>query len=101
MNAVGGHLRRHMQRHEKTIMQQSGMGYAMLDKNNAIIKVEPAKGMQIPGQANSPGMQGSPMFAIQGGQLQGQLLSPDGSGFGMMQGQMMSPMKQAPTPRFP
>jgi len=62
MNAVGGHLRRHMQRHEKAMMQNS-MGFAMIDKN-AVIKVEPAK----VGQGGSPGMQNATMFTLPGGQ---------------------------------
>ena len=85
MNAVGGHLRRHMQRHEKAMMQNS-MGFAMVDKN-ALIKVEPVKPGQAGGQAQ--GMQSATIFTIPSSQLQGQMISGDGSSFGIMTAQGM------------
>jgi hypothetical protein len=86
MNAVGGHLRRHMQRHEKAMMQNS-MGFAMVDKN-AVIKVEPAKGGQA-GAQGAQGMQSATIFTIPSSQLQGQMISGDGSSFGIMTAQGM------------
>ena len=80
MNAVGGHLRRHMQRHEKAMMQNS-MGFSMVDKN-AVIKVEPAKGGGAQG-SQGQGMQSATIFTIPSGQLQGQMIAGDGSSFVM------------------
>jgi hypothetical protein len=86
MNAVGGHLRRHMQRHEKSMLQNS-MGFAVMDKNNQVIKMDPSK-------AGQGGMQSAAIFTIPGGQLQGQMISGDGSSFSIMGASGMSPLKQ-------
>ncbi len=90
MNAVGGHLRRHMQRHEKAMMQNS-MGFAMVDKN-AVIKVEPAKGGGAQG-TQGQGMQSATIFTIPSGQLQGQMISGDGSSFSIMTAQGMKQVR--------
>lgn len=98
MNAVGGHLRRHMQRHEKAMMQNS-MGFAMVDKN-AVIKVEPAKGGGAQGSP-AQGMQSATIFTIPSGQLQGQMIAGDGSSFGIMTAQGMKQVCFMVMPSFP